>query len=173
MALDSNMATWNAYGNQYWPAEYLLDKNGIVRHTHFGEGESDQTEQEIRDLLKDAGHTVAAAGAAGINPGISNDAQNQTLELDAAAPRGFDIPDAVPDKVADYKDPGPGRRAGPAVRGMQRRARQLPGDGAAAGPLLGGPQPRRRGPDDHPGVLLVTGLHQSLSGYLVQPLTVR
>ncbi len=52
---DNNLATWQAYQNQYWPAEYLIDAKGQVRHTHFGEGEYDQTEQAIQGLLKEAG----------------------------------------------------------------------------------------------------------------------
>jgi thiol-disulfide isomerase/thioredoxin len=110
VAVDSNMATWSAYNNQYWPAEYLIDKNGRVRHTHFGEGEYAQTEQAIRDLLREAGHTVGAAGAAGaagIDPGLTNAAGAQTRELYAAAPRGYDIPDAVANAAHDYRDPGP------------------------------------------------------------------
>ena len=39
------------YANQYWPAEYLIDKTGHIRHTHFGEGEYDKTESLIRQLL--------------------------------------------------------------------------------------------------------------------------
>lgn len=106
VAVDPQMATWNAYNNQYWPAEYLIDKNGAVVHTHFGEGEYDVTEKKIRDLLKAAGHSVAAAGAASIDPGLTNQAQQQTAELYAAAPRGFDIPDAVANTSHDYRDPG-------------------------------------------------------------------
>jgi cytochrome c biogenesis protein CcdA/thiol-disulfide isomerase/thioredoxin len=49
--LDNDYATWNAYHNQYWPAEYLIDKGGHVRHAHFGEGEYDRTERLIRTLL--------------------------------------------------------------------------------------------------------------------------
>jgi cytochrome c biogenesis protein CcdA/thiol-disulfide isomerase/thioredoxin len=48
---DNDYATWNAYSNQYWPAEYLIDKTGHVRHAHFGEGEYKQTEKLIRQLL--------------------------------------------------------------------------------------------------------------------------
>lgn len=55
---DNNYAIWNAYGNQYWPAEYLIDANGNVRRTHFGEGEYDQTEQAIVSLLKEKGAAV-------------------------------------------------------------------------------------------------------------------
>jgi cytochrome c biogenesis protein CcdA/thiol-disulfide isomerase/thioredoxin len=48
---DNEYATWNAYANQYWPAEYLVDRNGHVRDAHFGEGEYPQTEALIRRLL--------------------------------------------------------------------------------------------------------------------------
>ena len=48
---DNRYKTWDNYANQYWPAEYLIDRNGHIRHTHFGEGEYGQTEQLIRRLL--------------------------------------------------------------------------------------------------------------------------
>ncbi len=51
IALDNNYGTWNAYSNQYWPAEYLIDRNGNVRHVHFGEGDYGGSEQQIRALL--------------------------------------------------------------------------------------------------------------------------
>jgi cytochrome c biogenesis protein CcdA/thiol-disulfide isomerase/thioredoxin len=51
VALDNGYATWSAYSNQYWPAEYLVDKTGHVRRYHFGEGEYGATEQAIRSLL--------------------------------------------------------------------------------------------------------------------------
>jgi cytochrome c biogenesis protein CcdA/thiol-disulfide isomerase/thioredoxin len=48
---DNRYKTWDNYANQYWPAEYLIDRSGHVRHTHFGEGEYDKTEGLIRTLL--------------------------------------------------------------------------------------------------------------------------
>jgi cytochrome c biogenesis protein CcdA/thiol-disulfide isomerase/thioredoxin len=54
IALDNADATWNAYQNLYWPAEYLIDANGTIRHTKFGEGDYDGTEKLIRVLLADA-----------------------------------------------------------------------------------------------------------------------
>src|SRR5437016_5221198 len=51
IAIDNGYGTWQAYGNQYWPAEYLLDRRGHLRHYHFGEGEYGRTEQLIRRLL--------------------------------------------------------------------------------------------------------------------------
>ncbi|HTD10365.1 MAG TPA: cytochrome c biogenesis protein DipZ [Solirubrobacteraceae bacterium] len=59
---DNNMGTWNAYGNEYWPADYLIDAKGQVRYTTFGEGDYDKTETAIRALLAEAGHQVGAKG---------------------------------------------------------------------------------------------------------------
>jgi cytochrome c biogenesis protein CcdA/thiol-disulfide isomerase/thioredoxin len=56
VAQDNDFATWRAYGNQYWPAKYLIDARGRVRYVHFGEGEYDTTERAIRALLAEAGH---------------------------------------------------------------------------------------------------------------------
>jgi thiol-disulfide isomerase/thioredoxin len=49
--LDSNHGTWNAYGNQYWPRDYLIDAQGYIRDNHIGEGGYDQTEKTIQSLL--------------------------------------------------------------------------------------------------------------------------
>jgi cytochrome c biogenesis protein CcdA/thiol-disulfide isomerase/thioredoxin len=54
VAIDDNYATWNAYDNEYWPADYLIDAQGNVRHVHFGEGDYGTTEQLIRQLLASA-----------------------------------------------------------------------------------------------------------------------
>ena len=63
VAQDNDFATWTAYGNQFWPAKYLIDARGRVRYTHFGEGDYDVTERAIRSLLEEAGHEPAAGGA--------------------------------------------------------------------------------------------------------------
>lgn len=55
VAQDNDFATWQAYGNRYWPAKYLSDADGNVRYTHFGEGSYEETETAIRDLLREAG----------------------------------------------------------------------------------------------------------------------
>jgi cytochrome c biogenesis protein CcdA/thiol-disulfide isomerase/thioredoxin len=52
---DNVYGTWNAYQNQYWPAEYLIDGKGQVRHTQFGEGEYKPDEAAVRELLFQAG----------------------------------------------------------------------------------------------------------------------
>ncbi|WP_406817252.1 cytochrome c biogenesis protein DipZ [Mycobacterium sp. M23085] len=54
IALDNDYAIWNNFQNLYWPAEYLIDTKGQVRHTQFGEGDYDGTEELIRALLVDA-----------------------------------------------------------------------------------------------------------------------
>jgi cytochrome c biogenesis protein CcdA/thiol-disulfide isomerase/thioredoxin len=54
VAVDDDYATWNAYDNEYWPAEYLIDAQGDVRHVSFGEGDYATTEKLIRQLLQDA-----------------------------------------------------------------------------------------------------------------------
>jgi cytochrome c biogenesis protein CcdA/peroxiredoxin len=55
---DNEHATWRAYKNRFWPAKYLIDKDGKIRYTHFGEGKYDETEQMIQMLLKESGKEV-------------------------------------------------------------------------------------------------------------------
>jgi cytochrome c biogenesis protein CcdA/thiol-disulfide isomerase/thioredoxin len=73
VAQDNDLATWSAYGNQYWPAEYFIDAQGRVRYAHFGEGDYTKKEQIIRELLAEAGRPVAKkeSGAHGIAPSAS------------------------------------------------------------------------------------------------------
>lgn len=58
VAQDNGYVTWNAYNNHYWPAHYLIDANGTVRYTHFGEGEYDITEENIKKLLTESGKPI-------------------------------------------------------------------------------------------------------------------
>ncbi len=51
VAQDDSYGTWNAYKNEYWPAEYLIDQKGDIVYEHFGEGQYDHTENAIRGLL--------------------------------------------------------------------------------------------------------------------------
>ena len=55
VAQDNDFKTWRSYNNRYWPAEYLIDQNGVVRYRHFGEGAYEETENLIRDLLEETG----------------------------------------------------------------------------------------------------------------------
>jgi cytochrome c biogenesis protein CcdA/thiol-disulfide isomerase/thioredoxin len=61
VALDNDYATWTAWSNQYWPADYLVDQHGDVRAYSFGEGDYAKTEADIRQLLGVAGRTTAVA----------------------------------------------------------------------------------------------------------------
>lgn len=54
IAIDNDYAIWRAFDNQYWPAHYLIDAQGQIRYTHFGEGGYDSQEQVIRQLLDEA-----------------------------------------------------------------------------------------------------------------------
>jgi cytochrome c biogenesis protein CcdA/thiol-disulfide isomerase/thioredoxin len=58
VALDNSLSTWTNYRNRYWPAEYLIDSNGTVRHIKFGEGDYPVTENLIRELLVEANADV-------------------------------------------------------------------------------------------------------------------
>jgi len=61
VALDNDYQTWQAFQNNYWPAEYLIDAKGHIRHTHFGEGHYEQMELAIRALLKESGQKLDVA----------------------------------------------------------------------------------------------------------------
>jgi thiol-disulfide isomerase/thioredoxin len=57
VAVDSDYAVWNAFGNHYWPAIYVVDANGKIRYHQFGEGEYERTEAVIQQLLREAGYS--------------------------------------------------------------------------------------------------------------------
>ena len=58
VALDNSLSTWTNYRNRYWPAQYLIDADGVVRHVQFGEGKYSTTEALFRELLVDANPSV-------------------------------------------------------------------------------------------------------------------
>jgi cytochrome c biogenesis protein CcdA/thiol-disulfide isomerase/thioredoxin len=72
VALDNDFATWKNFKNEYWPAHYLINRNGQVVYTHFGEGKYDVTENNIRHLL--------ALGRANIDPVQSVTVESQSPE---------------------------------------------------------------------------------------------
>ena len=59
VAQDNDFGTWRNFENRFWPAKYLIDKDGYIRYTHFGEGSYAETEQVIRDLLEEAGSDLS------------------------------------------------------------------------------------------------------------------
>jgi thiol-disulfide isomerase/thioredoxin len=64
VAQDNQLSTWVNFDNRYWPAHYLIDRQGQVVYTHFGEGKYDETENNIRYLLglKEKGETIKVEG---------------------------------------------------------------------------------------------------------------
>ena len=63
VAQDNNMGTWRAFENRFWPAKYLIDAEGFIRYTHFGEGDYSETEKVIRELLLESGANLDAVSS--------------------------------------------------------------------------------------------------------------
>jgi len=80
VAVDDNLATWDAYNNEYWPAEYLIDPTGIVRAYAFGEGDYGTMENNIRMLL-------SANGVTDLPP--RTDVPDRTPTSDAITPESY------------------------------------------------------------------------------------
>ena len=102
VALDNDYATWTNYRNRYWPAHYLIDATGTVRHIKFGEGDYDTTEQLIRELLRQANPDVALPE--------TTDTADRTPESNAITPETY----FSVGKVINYGGPAPyepGRRS--------------------------------------------------------------
>lgn len=59
VAIDNNFKIWRSFKNNYWPAHYFIDAKGQIRHHHFGEGEYEESEKVIQDLLAEAGSLKA------------------------------------------------------------------------------------------------------------------
>jgi hypothetical protein len=103
VALDPDYGTWNAWGNQYWPAEYLIDRDGKVRAFKFGEGQYDKTENEVRALLAETG--ARARQVADTEPSGSQPLTPESY-LGAARLERFDSTPAVqPDRLQRYSAP--------------------------------------------------------------------
>jgi thiol-disulfide isomerase/thioredoxin len=67
VAIDSNYAIWRAFSNHYWPAHYFIDGQGHIRHHHFGEGDYDESERVIQQLLAEAGNANVSADVVSVN----------------------------------------------------------------------------------------------------------
>lgn len=77
IAMDNDLSTWAAYKNQYWPATYLIDRDGSVRRVHFGEGKYKEQEQAIRQLLAANGTKLPDASLLSDN---ATSSRNETPE---------------------------------------------------------------------------------------------
>ena len=121
IAQDNDFVTWRAFKHLAWPAKYLIDAEGIVRYTHFGEGAYIETERQIRQLLSAIGSDITRINV-GSDPGARMDTRARSLdqemrltdELYAGFERNlFSGPYidhanyyAGPDEVRTYEDPG-------------------------------------------------------------------
>lgn len=103
VAVDNELATWVNFKNKYWPAHYLIDKNGQVVYTHFGEGRYDITESNIRYLLGLTGKDDAVPVATSL-PVTFGQTQETYLGYDRA--RSFvGKPELQHDAIASYSLP--------------------------------------------------------------------
>ena len=113
VAVDNEFAIWRAFKNRYWPAHYLIDAQGRVRHHHFGEGEYAETERVIQQLLREAGTAQAAQGLVEVAPeGVQQAAGDAGAVASPETYVGYQraqnfasAPKAVPDQPAAYTLP--------------------------------------------------------------------
>ena len=101
VALDNEFATWRAYGNRYWPAKYLIDRNGNLVFSHHGEGAYEETEQRIRELLQEKGPVASVTPE-----GKATTGQSPEIHLGAERTFGYKgTPDLDP-QLFDYTPAG-------------------------------------------------------------------
>jgi thiol-disulfide isomerase/thioredoxin len=128
IAQDNDHDTWRAFKNKFWPAKYLIDKDGYIRYTHFGEGSYAETEEKIQQLLAEAGASMTSIEVSDEferdidqqSRASADPYENQTRELYAGFNRNYNAL-AVgntepyvrhqeyfesPNQEIDYSDPG-------------------------------------------------------------------
>jgi cytochrome c biogenesis protein CcdA/thiol-disulfide isomerase/thioredoxin len=86
VAVDSNYAIWNAFHNEYWPAHYFIDAQGQIRHHHFGEGNYDESEEVIQQLLREKDANLKTAGLVQVQ---ADGAQLAPDSKDVASPETY------------------------------------------------------------------------------------
>jgi cytochrome c biogenesis protein CcdA/thiol-disulfide isomerase/thioredoxin len=112
VAVDNDYKLWRAFGNEYWPAHYFIDASGNIRHTHFGEGEYDESERVIQQLLPEAGggsmstDLVAATGTGAALAADEAHVLSQETYIGHARAESFASPGGqVPGVAHDYTVP--------------------------------------------------------------------
>jgi thiol-disulfide isomerase/thioredoxin len=112
IALDSDYAVWDAFANRYWPAVYIADAEGRIRHHHFGEGGYEESERAVQALLRDAGgHGIPDDLVSVADAGLEAQADWATLEspetyLGYEQGRNFASPGGVDlDRAHNYELP--------------------------------------------------------------------
>jgi thiol-disulfide isomerase/thioredoxin len=115
VAMDNQFAIWNAYKNEYWPAHYLIDAQGRIRHQHFGEGAYQETELMIQTLLKEAhqgrlaiGDALVQVAGSGATAAATADDTRRSPEtyLGYARQQNLALPEAIQkDVTSKYSTP--------------------------------------------------------------------
>jgi cytochrome c biogenesis protein CcdA/thiol-disulfide isomerase/thioredoxin len=86
VAIDNEYKIWRAFENEYWPAHYFIDANGMIRHHHFGEGEYDESERVIQKLLTDAGDRNVPTDIVAVN---ASGAEAASAKADVESPETY------------------------------------------------------------------------------------
>jgi hypothetical protein len=112
IAIDSDYAVWDAFANRYWPALYLADAEGRIRYHKFGEGDYEESERVIQQLLREAGADGVArdiASVEGVGPETAADwdhLRSPETYVGYRQAQGFASPDAmVPERRHVYAAP--------------------------------------------------------------------
>jgi thiol-disulfide isomerase/thioredoxin len=110
IAIDNDYAVWDAFRNQYWPALYIADAKGRIRHHHFGEGGYEASERAIRGLLSDTGASLPDKAPAVVRdierPADSHAVRSAETYVGLARGEGFASPGlAAPDEPHVYTVP--------------------------------------------------------------------
>ena len=113
VAVDSNLAIWQAFNNEYWPAHYFIDAQGRIRAHHFGEGDYDKSERVIQTLLQEAGYQNVPGGI--VNPDAKgafaaadeNDMDSPETYLGYGRGQNFASGPPTLDHPANYQTPYP------------------------------------------------------------------
>ena len=105
VAIDNQYATWTAYENSYWPAEYLIDASGRVRHVDFGEGQYQQTESFIRQLLVAAAPKVVLPRATDVTDTMPTEQTTPESYLGYQHPQNLAGQTVQEDRMSTYQAP--------------------------------------------------------------------
>lgn len=132
VAMDNDYAIWRNFNNEYWPADYFVDATGHIRYHHFGEGNYEESEKWIRNLLKEADRRPLPAAATEIAatgteaPPDSDDVQSPETYIGYERAQGFASPGGLNhDKPQQYQAPGELNRNQWALDGQWRDAGQI------------------------------------------------
>jgi cytochrome c biogenesis protein CcdA/thiol-disulfide isomerase/thioredoxin len=111
VAIDNDYKIWRAFENNYWPAHYFIDAKGQVRHHHFGEGNYDESERVIQQLLAEAGNTDVSSNfvtvnATGVEAAMTQDVRSPETYLGFMRAQNLVSPGGAAQNVSKAYEPG-------------------------------------------------------------------